>query len=123
MKIADFGVGYVNIINIGPNPDRLKSATTEISERVEIHSMTLTNAGMQQRLVANGLELGARSVTDLKPGGTHLRFVGSETAAPQGSLVQCPAQLRKGRPRRRAISDNGSRRKVALSGCGKGRQR
>ncbi|MGI9411985.1 MAG: copper chaperone PCu(A)C [Hyphomicrobiaceae bacterium] len=76
MKIAEFGVGYINIINIGPNPDRLKSATTEISERVEIHNMTLTNAGMQQRLVADGLELGARSVTDLKPGGTHLRFVG-----------------------------------------------
>ncbi len=75
-KLDTFAIGFVSLINIGANADRLKSATTERSERVEIYSVKLTTGRAQRRQLRRGLKLAARSVTDLKPGGYHLRFIG-----------------------------------------------
>ena len=83
-KLDAFAIGFVSLINIGASSDRLKSATTERSERVEIYSVTLTTGRVQRRRLTDGLELGARSVTDLKPGGYHLRFVGLKRPLQKG---------------------------------------
>ena len=75
-KGAKVGAGYLSLINIDAAGDRLVSASSDVSERVEIHSMTMTNGIMRMRKVAGGLEIKGRSTIDLKPGGLHLMFVG-----------------------------------------------
>ena len=73
---AKVGAGYLAIINTGDTPDRLVSASTPIAERIEIHEMSMANGIMRMRPLDSGLELKPQTVTELKPGGYHLMFIG-----------------------------------------------
>ncbi len=75
-KGAKVGAGYLSIFNIGKIDDRLVSATSDVSDRVEIHSMTMTNGIMKMRRLPDGLAIKSKKLIDLKPGGYHLMFVG-----------------------------------------------
>ncbi len=74
-KGAKVGAGYLGLINIGTNDDRLVSATSDVSERVEIHTMTMEAGVMKMRRLPDGLPVKARSTVTLKPGGYHLMFI------------------------------------------------
>jgi len=73
---AKVGAGYLSLFNIGKVDDRLLSATSDVSERVEIHSMSMTNGIMKMRRLADGIAIKSKALIDLKPGGYHLMFVG-----------------------------------------------
>ena len=75
-KGAKVGAGYLSLINIAAAAARLVSVTSDVSDRVEIHTMTITDGVMRMRKLSDGLEIRARSTVDLKPGGFHLMFVG-----------------------------------------------
>lgn len=75
-KGAKVGAGYLSIFNIGTIGDRLVSAKSDVSERVEIHSMSMTNGIMKMRRLPDGIAIKSKGLVDLKPGGYHLMFIG-----------------------------------------------
>ncbi len=75
-KGAKVGAGYLNILNIGNVADRLVSAQSDISARVEIHTMKIDGGVMKMRKLSDGLVIAPKSEVALKPGGYHLMFMG-----------------------------------------------
>ena len=69
------GAGYLTLHNMGAESDRLVSGTSDIAERVEIHSMEMTGGIMKMRRLADGLEIPAGKMVEFKPGGYHLMFM------------------------------------------------
>lgn len=72
---APTGAGYVTIENKGTQADRLIAVRTPISEKSEIHTMTMTNGVMKMRQLENGIEIPPGGTVSLKPGGEHLMFI------------------------------------------------
>ena len=68
------GGGYLTLTSKGA-PDRLVSASTTISESVQLHSMRMEGDVMRMREIGS-LEMPADTLVELKPGGFHLMFVG-----------------------------------------------
>lgn len=81
---AKIGAGYLAIVNIGTQPDRLTAASSPIAERVEIHSTSMDGGVMRMRKITEGLELKAQEVTEFKPGGLHLMFIGLKQQIKKG---------------------------------------
>jgi copper(I)-binding protein len=88
---AKVGAGYLAIVNIGDKPDRLVSVASPIADRVEIHSMTIDGGVMRMKKVDGGLEIKAQEVTELKPGGFHIMFIGLKKPIAKGD--QLPVKL------------------------------
>ena len=97
---ATVGGGYLVIENDGKEPDRLVSATApDVSDRVEIHEMSVKDGIMTMRMIPDGVEIPAGAKVALAPGGYHLmmqelkkplvqgeRFKGTLTFAKAGTL-------------------------------------
>jgi copper(I)-binding protein len=67
--------GYLTIVNHGPTPDRLLSATAAIAGKTGIHQMKVRNGVMEMREVKDGLDVPASGTVKLKPGAYHLMFM------------------------------------------------
>jgi periplasmic copper chaperone A len=67
--------GFMKITNTGTTPDRLVSATADISGVVELHEMKMVEGIMKMRALGNGIELKPGQTVDLKPGGYHVMFI------------------------------------------------
>lgn len=73
---AKVAAGYLKITNNGSEADRLVSVTGEISKRGEIHEMLVDDKGvMTMRPLADGLEIPAGGVVELKPSSYHVMFM------------------------------------------------
>jgi len=83
-KSARVGAGYLNILNIGDTEDRLISAQSDISERVQIHTMNIEDGVMKMREIDDGLAIGPKSEVILKPGGYHLMFISLKAPLKEG---------------------------------------
>ncbi|ADH89842.1 protein of unknown function DUF461 [Ancylobacter novellus DSM 506] len=81
---AKVGGGYLSVENDGKEADRLVSGTAEISDRVEIHEMTVKDGVMNMRMLADGIEIPAGGELKLAPGGYHLMFIGLKQPLKQG---------------------------------------
>lgn len=68
--------GFLTIMNTGDSDDRLVSATSPASERVELHTMTMDGDVMRMREMEDGIALPAGEMVELKPGGLHVMFIG-----------------------------------------------
>ncbi len=75
-KGARVGAGYFGLINIGTADDRLVSATSQVSDRVEIHTVSMDGGVMKMRRLTDGLVVKARGTVTLQPGGHHLMLIG-----------------------------------------------
>jgi copper(I)-binding protein len=71
---AKVAVAYMEIRNVGSQPDRLLSATTAVAQRVEMHVTQRDGEVMKMRQV-KAFEIPARERTTLRPGGSHLMLV------------------------------------------------
>jgi periplasmic copper chaperone A len=71
---AKVAVGYMEIRNVGTQPDRLLSATTPVAQRVEMHVTQRDGEVMKMREVKT-FEIPARERYALRPGGSHLMLV------------------------------------------------
>ncbi len=80
------GVTYAMIHNMGSQSDTLKSASSPIAERIEIHTHTMTDGVMQMRKV-DSLDIPANGMAMLKPGGHHLMMFGLSKALKKGQLI------------------------------------
>jgi copper(I)-binding protein len=81
----------MTITNRGTSTDRLMSADAEVSERVELHTHLMDQGVMRMRQV-DSIELKPGEVTELKPGGLHVMFIGLK--APFKAGQQVPVTLR-----------------------------
>lgn len=89
---AQVGAGFLTIRNTDARPDRLLSASSPRAAKVEIHTMSMEGGVMRMRPLPDGLEIPARGVATLAPGGNHLMLIGLKAPLKQGERV--PATLR-----------------------------
>ena len=67
----DIAAGYMSVTNHTKTDDKLLSATSPISGRIELHTHLNENGVMKMRQV-DGIEIKAGETVELKPGGLHL---------------------------------------------------
>ena len=94
-KGATVGAGYMTITNNGSAPDRLVGGAAEVSNRFEIHEMTMDNGVMRMRHIAKGLEITPGQSVELKPGGNHVMFLGLKKPLAQGEYVKATLVFEK----------------------------
>ncbi|MEM8877129.1 MAG: copper chaperone PCu(A)C [Pseudomonadota bacterium] len=92
---AKMGGGYTTITNTGSEPDRLVSASTDASARVEIHEMGMTEGVMKMRELEGGLEIPPGETVSLEPGGFHVMFMGLNAPLKQGEAIEVTLQFEK----------------------------
>ena len=81
---AKVAIGYLVIRNNGDVPDRLTAATTEVSEKVSQHTMTMKDGVMIMRLAAGGVLVPAHGTVAFEPGSDHLMLEGLKRPLKQG---------------------------------------
>jgi copper(I)-binding protein len=94
-KGAAVGVGYMTITNNGSAPDRLVGGASDVSNRFDIHEMTMGNGVMRMRPIAKGLELKPGQSVELKPGGNHVMFLGLKKPLAQGEHIKATLAFEK----------------------------
>ena len=85
---ARVGGGFFTIDNKGPVADRLVSATSEVSNTVEIHEMAVIDGIMRMRALEKGLDIGAGARRELKPGSYHIMFIDLKRPLKAGETVK-----------------------------------
>src|SRR5712691_7820806 len=88
---AKVGVGYMTIRNASAEADRLISASSPRSQRVEMHVHVKAGEVMKMREV-KGFDIPPRGSFELKPGGAHLMFVSIGAPFKEGEKI--PVTLR-----------------------------
>lgn len=94
-KGAPVGGGYMKITNTGSAPDRLVSGATNISNRFEIHEMSMDNGVMKMRAVDKGVVIKPGQTVEFKPGGYHVMFIGLKKGLEKGQHVKATLQFEK----------------------------
>lgn len=82
--------GFMKITSSGA-ADQLISATSPVSNDVQLHTMKMDGNVMQMREVKQ-IDIPANGTVDLKPGGLHLMFMNIKTPLKAGDLV--PVKLK-----------------------------
>jgi len=85
---AKVAAGFMSITNNGSKPDKLVGGTFSMSERVEVHEMSVTDGIMRMQELAGGLVIDPGATVELKPGGYHLMFLQLKDAPKEGEKVK-----------------------------------
>lgn len=88
------GVGYLDIRNAGPAPDRLIGVLSEIAGRAEIHESVVEGAVARMRPV-EALEIKAGGRAELKPGGYHVMFMGLNRPLREGERFKATLEFER----------------------------
>ena len=80
--------GFLTITNEGETDDRLLSASSDASTRVELHEMSMEDGVMKMRQLPDGLTIPAGGTVDLAPGGMHLMFMELMQSFDEGTSVE-----------------------------------
>ena len=84
---APAGGGFLTITNTGTGADRLIGARSAAASRVEIHEMRMDGNIMRMRELEKGLEIPPGATVTLKPGSTHVMFMGLKEPLKQDARV------------------------------------
>lgn len=95
---APVGGGFLTIENTGPDADRLVSATSPVSDDVQIHQMQMDGDVMRMRALPDGLDLPAGETVRLAPGGYHLMFMAIQQPLVEGETVPVTLTFEKAGP-------------------------
>lgn len=85
---APVGGGFLSIANDGAADDLLLGGSATFADTVEVHEMKMEGEVMQMRALPEGLDIPAGEITELKPGGLHLMFMGLKQPLKQGDTVE-----------------------------------
>jgi hypothetical protein len=88
---AAAAIGYMTIKNNGTTPDRLIGGSVEFAKDFQLHSMTM-EGGVAKMRALDGIDIAPGQTIELKPGGSHVMFVGlkhplKESEHVKGTLV------------------------------------
>jgi copper(I)-binding protein len=92
---ATVAVGYLTIINGAGTPDRLVSATSDISAKTQIHEMKMKGDVMEMRELTDGLAIPPGATVVLKPGGYHIIFVDLKHPVKAGDVIHVNLSFEK----------------------------
>lgn len=87
------GGGYLKLTNAGA-ADRLLSASSEVAESVELHTMSMDGNVMRMRQV-EAIDLPAGQTVELKPGGLHIMFMGLKAPLKEGDKFPVKLKFEK----------------------------
>jgi copper(I)-binding protein len=88
---------FMNISNIGAEADRLVSAESNAAEIVQLHETTVENEVMMMHEV-DGIDIPARSVVELAPGGYHVMLINLKQPLKPGDEVVLTLNFEKAGP-------------------------
>lgn len=89
------GAAFMVIENSGP-ADRLLSATSDVAERVELHTHKADSNGVMQMLhVPEGFAIPANGAYTLQRGGDHVMFLGLTRSLAHGDTVRVTLTFEK----------------------------
>ena len=91
---AQVAGGYMLIRNQGA-ADKLLSASSPASAKVELHVHINDNGVMKMREVPGGYEIPAKGAFELKPGGAHLMFMNLKVPLKEGAKVSVTLKFEK----------------------------
>jgi len=89
------GGAYFHIKNNGAEADKLVSATSSISPRVEVHQHTMTDGVMKMSQVEGGLEIPAGGDVELKPGSYHIMMFDTDNKYGPGDKIDLKLEFEK----------------------------
>lgn len=85
---AKAGAAFFQIMNHGAEDDRLVSATSDVSKRVELHTHKDMGDGVMKMMeVEEGFPIAAGGMHELKRGGDHVMFMGLNAPFVDGETV------------------------------------
>ena len=90
--------GYLKITNNGSSVDRFVGTKSDVSDRVEIHEMSMSDSVMKMRPLPNGLEIKPGETVELKSGGYHLMFMDLKQPLKPGDTFKATLQFEKAGP-------------------------
>ncbi len=76
LKGVPNSAAYMTITNTGETDDTLVAAATDVSEAVELHTMSMEDGVMRMRRLEGGVPLPAGETVKLEPGGLHVMLIG-----------------------------------------------
>lgn len=85
---APVGGGYVSITNNGQQDDVLISATSNVSDNVQLHNMRVVDDVMKMYEMEGGIPLPAGETITLAPGGLHIMFMQLKQQLVEGSKIK-----------------------------------
>ena len=94
-KGATVGGGYLTVTNIGNSADRLVGGTSEVSNRFEIHEMSMEKGVMKMREMTSGIEIKPGQTVRFEPSGYHIMFVGLKQPLKEGDHIKATLQFAK----------------------------
>ncbi len=87
-KAAKAGAAFMVIQNTSETDDRLISASSDVSARVELHTHMIDDAGVAKMVhVEEGFVIPAGESFALKRGGAHVMFMGLKDPFEQGEML------------------------------------
>ncbi|QBF31017.1 copper chaperone PCu(A)C [Thalassococcus sp. S3] len=90
------GAAFMGISNTGTEDDRLIAATSDVSERVELHThLEDPNGVMRMIEVEDGFFLPAGETHMLQRGGDHIMFLGIKEPFEQGDMIDVTLTFEK----------------------------
>ncbi len=91
---AQNGAIFMTIDNDG-GADRLVSAASDVSERVEIHEMAMDGGTMKMRQLVDGLAIPANGSAELAPHGNHIMLMGLKAPLTEGDTFDVTLTFEK----------------------------
>jgi copper(I)-binding protein len=92
---AKVGAGYFTVTNCGAAADRLVSGSSPVSERVELHSTTMTDGVMQMRPISEGVSIPPGETVAFAPGGNHAMLVNLKEPLKRGSSIPLALEFQR----------------------------
>ena len=89
------GAGYLTVENDGKTADRLLTVSSDVADRVELHTIETENGVARMRHVPAGLEVPADGKLSLAPGGYHIMFMGLKQPFTEASNVTATLTFEK----------------------------
>ena len=92
---AKIGTGYFTIENKGTAADKLVGVSGEVSDKIEVHEMSMNNGVMKMRPVDGGLTIDPGKTVKLAPNGYHLMIMDLKGPLKQGGKVPVTLEFEK----------------------------
>ena len=94
-KGATVGGGYLTITNTGNALDRLVGGASDVSNRFEIHEMSMDKGVMKMREITSGVEIKPGQTIRFEPSGYHIMFVGLKQPLKEGDHIEATLKFEK----------------------------
>jgi copper(I)-binding protein len=94
--VSPTSAAFMKLTNKAQGAHQLKSAESDISEFVELHTHTMGENGMHEMRKVEQIELPAGETTELKPGGLHVMFINLKNPLEPDSQVDVKLNFEDG---------------------------